>query len=125
LADAGNGDKDEQSFADNEAIMQTRRFSKRVHNEKIKNALKAITPEMKKRQLPFKVRASIQKTILQLPLLPITAIGSYPQTQDVRDMRAKFKQGEMTETIYEKFLQEKIIDVMKWGSFPQTGALHL
>jgi 5-methyltetrahydropteroyltriglutamate--homocysteine methyltransferase len=114
LADAANGHKAEHSFADNANAMQARRTSKRIHNERTQRALKSITPEMKKRKLPFKARALLQKAVLQLPLLPVTTIGSYPQTQEIRDRRAQFKRGEIEKIGYENFLRDQIIEVMKW-----------
>lgn len=114
LANAFNGKKDLQAFSKNSAAIKSRHSSKKIHNKAVHEALKAITPDMLKRQLPFKERTIIQKSNLKLPLLPTTTIGSYPQTKEIREMRAKFKNGEISHIQYEKFLEEKTLAAMQW-----------
>ncbi|KRL96741.1 5-methyltetrahydropteroyltriglutamate--homocysteine S-methyltransferase [Liquorilactobacillus satsumensis] len=64
------------------------------------------TPERKERQ-------QLQKEEFKLPLLPTTTIGSFPQTRDVRQNRAKFRKGEITRAQYDKFNEEKIARIVK------------
>ena len=49
----------------------------------------------------------IQTNQINLPLLPTTTIGSFPQTKEVRKYRADFKAGKITDAEYKKFLQEE------------------
>ena len=114
LSDALNGKKDIQAFEKNSSVIQSRNTSTKIHNKAVSNAIKAITPDMLKRDLPFKSRIAIQKAHLKLPLLPTTTIGSYPQTKQVREARAQFKKGEMTEQQYETFLENKTLEAMQW-----------
>ncbi|SHG69321.1 methionine synthase (B12-independent) [Thermosyntropha lipolytica DSM 11003] len=59
-------------------------------------------------------RIKVQKEALQLPFLPTTTIGSFPQTPDVRAMRGRFKRGEVTKEEYESFIKAKIERVIKF-----------
>lgn len=49
---------------------------------------------------------------LGLPALPLTTIGSFPQTGDIRRARARFTRGEITADEYEEFLRAEIADVV-------------
>ncbi|MGQ7311392.1 5-methyltetrahydropteroyltriglutamate--homocysteine S-methyltransferase [Microbacterium arabinogalactanolyticum] len=45
---------------------------------------------------------------LDLPALPLTTIGSFPQTTDIRRARAQFGRGEVPQDDYEAFLKSEI-----------------
>lgn len=83
----------------------------------------------------FAVREKIQKSVFNLPLFPTTTIGSFPQTVDVRQNRAKFRRGEISAEQYETFnkkkikdcveLQEKIgLDVLVHGEFERNDMVE-
>ncbi len=50
---------------------------------------------------PFAERARRQQELLQLPPLPTTTIGSFPQTTEIRQARAAFKAGRIGSSEYE------------------------
>jgi len=83
-------------------------FSKEIQ-ERVKN----LKEEDFKRKLPYSERIKLHKQILNLPKFPITTIGSFPQTEDVRQMRLKYKKGEISKEEYQKFIREKIKEVIK------------
>lgn len=62
---------------------------------------------------PRKQRQALQRKVLNLPLLPTTTIGSFPQTQEVKHNRAKFRRGEITEQQYYDKVKEFISDCIK------------
>ena len=66
-----------------------------------------------KRLPEFKERQKIQKEVLNLPLLPTTTIGSFPQTPDVRSNRLAFKQAKINAAQYTEFNQVKIKECIK------------
>jgi 5-methyltetrahydropteroyltriglutamate--homocysteine methyltransferase len=68
---------------------------------------------MKNRKNPFSKRRLAQKADLNLPLLPTTTIGSFPQTKEVRHARAAFNKGEMNQASYDQFLGECIQNAIK------------
>lgn len=49
---------------------------------------------------------------LGLPALPLTTIGSFPQTGDIRRARALFTRGELPQEDYEDFLRREIASVV-------------
>ncbi|MCI6988013.1 MAG: 5-methyltetrahydropteroyltriglutamate--homocysteine S-methyltransferase [Campylobacter sp.] len=61
----------------------------------------------------FEEREALQKSALNLPLLPTTTIGSFPQTSDIRASRRAFKKGEISIEDYTKFHQNKIKECIK------------
>ncbi len=87
-------------FAASDAAQASRRNSKRVVNEMVQNRLSTLTPEMAKRQSPFAQRICAQQQALNLPPLPTTTIGSFPQTTSIRQTRAAFKRGELSALDY-------------------------
>ncbi len=60
--------------------------------------LDALQPSDFTRALPYSERSSLQ---VQLPPFPTTTIGSFPQTPEVRRLRARFNKGEISQAEYE------------------------
>lgn len=60
---------------------------------------------------PYQEREEAQ-TALGLPALPLTTIGSFPQTGDIRRARAQFLRGEIPEDDYEEFLRREVAAVV-------------
>lgn len=68
------------------------------------------------RSAAFEQRAATQQAVLQLPLLPTTTIGSFPQTAQIRQARAAFKRQELDHAAYQQVMQREIkhcIDVQE------------
>ncbi|MFS0913142.1 5-methyltetrahydropteroyltriglutamate--homocysteine S-methyltransferase [Microbacterium sp. 179-I 3D2 NHS] len=49
---------------------------------------------------------------LGLPVLPLTTIGSFPQTGEIRRARARFTRGEISREDYDEFLRREISSVV-------------
>ncbi|MEV8172187.1 5-methyltetrahydropteroyltriglutamate--homocysteine S-methyltransferase [Microbacterium sp. NPDC077486] len=60
---------------------------------------------------PYAEREEAQN-VLGLPVLPLTTIGSFPQTGDIRRARAQFLRGEIPEDDYEEFLRREVAAVV-------------
>ncbi|MCI7442074.1 MAG: 5-methyltetrahydropteroyltriglutamate--homocysteine S-methyltransferase [Clostridium sp.] len=60
-----------------------------------------------------KVRKNIQKKFLNLPLLPTTTIGSFPQTKEIKLLRKSYRNNEISEEEYNNKIKEKIAEVIK------------
>ncbi|WP_336501815.1 5-methyltetrahydropteroyltriglutamate--homocysteine S-methyltransferase [Microbacterium paraoxydans] len=52
------------------------------------------------------------QNVLGLPALPLTTIGSFPQTGDIRRARAQFLRGEIPQDDYEEFLRREVAAVV-------------
>ncbi|MCD8206100.1 MAG: 5-methyltetrahydropteroyltriglutamate--homocysteine S-methyltransferase [Clostridia bacterium] len=82
-------------------------------DDAVKAAVKAIKESDFTRLPEFKEREKIQKERFGLPLFPTTTIGSFPQTADVKNERARLRKGEISEEEYEKFTEGKISECVK------------
>jgi len=114
LAAAANGERDSRYFLDNARALGTRATSRRIHDPAVQARLSAVTPQMARREPAFAQRIALQQSLLQLPLLPTTSIGSLPQTKDVREARARFRKGELNQAGYEQILESKTAEAMRW-----------
>lgn len=82
-------------------------------NQTIRQKVSALSDNDFVRLPEFTQREKLQKQTLNLPPLPTTTIGSFPQTSDVRLNRAKFKKAEITLVEYTAFNKQKIAECIK------------
>ena len=97
----------------NKISVKKREQSKLIHNKNVKKRMKSISPRMLKRNNNYFLRKMIQDE-LNLPLFPTTTIGSFPQTNEVRKSRLKFKKKEITQKSYESFLKKETKKAIKF-----------
>ncbi len=97
----------------NAKAIDARRTSKRVHNDAVKARVSAVKESDLNRKSAFPARAKAQQAKLNLPLLPTTTIGSFPQTAEVRKARADFKAGSLSAADYKKFLEAATTDCIR------------
>lgn len=87
------------------------------------------------RTTPFKERKIVQDQVLNLPDLPTTTIGSFPQSREVRKYRADWKNNRISDEQYETFLQNEIkrwidiqeeigLDVLVHGEFERNDMVE-
>ncbi|MEV6980099.1 5-methyltetrahydropteroyltriglutamate--homocysteine S-methyltransferase [Sphaerisporangium sp. NPDC051017] len=69
---------------------------------------KAQAPPIWESRSPYAVRAAAQAEHLGLPPLPVTTIGSFPQTGELRAARAALAAGELGEAAYEERVRAEI-----------------
>jgi 5-methyltetrahydropteroyltriglutamate--homocysteine methyltransferase len=62
---------------------------------------------------PYPARAAAQAAHLRLPVLPVTTIGSFPQTGELRAARAAVRAGRMGEPEYERRIEAEIERVIR------------
>jgi 5-methyltetrahydropteroyltriglutamate--homocysteine methyltransferase len=84
-----------------------RKSSSRVHDQAVAVRLRTITVDMTRRRSRYPIRREKQRS-LGLPPLPTTTIGSFPQTLEVRKVRAEFRAGKRDRASYEAFLRDEI-----------------
>lgn len=101
------GQGGEEELKANQAAIESRRNSSRIHNQAVKSRLAAVTAKDYERQSPFAERQRKQRAKLGLPKFPTTTIGSFPQTKEVRAARAKWKKGELNDAEYDAFIKEE------------------
>ena len=101
-----------RALAASSASLASRRQSARVHNPVVLRQLQALTPQMSERHSPFDQRIEAQREALQLPPLPTTTIGSFPQTSAIRQARAAFKRNELSGLDYLQRMRQEIKHVV-------------
>jgi 5-methyltetrahydropteroyltriglutamate--homocysteine methyltransferase len=122
-------------LAKNQEKVRSRRESPRVHDPDIKKRCDGVVETDLQRASVFPKRRHFQEHRLRLPLLPTTTIGSFPQTENVRAARAKFKQGQNSLVEYERFLEDEIrrcirlqeeigLDVLTHGEFERNDMVE-
>ncbi|MFN2409077.1 MAG: 5-methyltetrahydropteroyltriglutamate--homocysteine S-methyltransferase [Halomonas sp.] len=99
---------DEQRLNAATQALDARRESVRIHQPAVSARVAAITAEDSQRYSPYAERAVAQRRALNLPLLPTTTIGSFPQTPDIRAARRDFKAGKLSQTDYDARMRADI-----------------
>jgi 5-methyltetrahydropteroyltriglutamate--homocysteine methyltransferase len=102
------------ALQENRRAKASRQNSTRIHNPEVVQRSAAVQAGDLQRQSPFVERRADQQKKLQLPAFPTTTIGSFPQTEDVRAARSQWKKGELSTPEYERFLEQKTADCVRW-----------
>ncbi|KAM0909545.1 hypothetical protein ACQ4PT_014752 [Festuca glaucescens] len=113
LGKALAGLKDEAYFEANAAAQASRRSSPRVNNEEVQKAAAALKGSDHRRATTVSARLDAQQKKLNLPVLPTTTIGSFPQTMDLRRVRREYKAKKISEDVYVSAIKEEINKVVK------------
>jgi 5-methyltetrahydropteroyltriglutamate--homocysteine methyltransferase len=90
------------------AAISARSSSGKVHSQAVKARLAALDQIDENRAAVFPERRSCQHARLNLPLLPTTTIGSFPQTAEIRASRAAFKKGDIDHEHYAAAMKQHI-----------------
>lgn len=106
-----------------------------LENAELHQKIADLNSEAFVRQPEFAVREKIQKQEFNLPLLPTTTIGSFPQTREVKQKRAAFRKHEISQEEYDEFIAERIdswigfqeeigLDVLVHGEFERNDMVE-
>lgn len=126
---------DHSLLLQNTSTMQERSTAAIIHKPAVKARLAALTAADANRQSAFPLRQKAQEAVLQLPLFPTTTIGSFPQTADIRKLRADVKKGIITPQEYDTAIRKAIaasvhlqeglqIDVLVHGEFERNDMVE-
>ncbi|MDB5005030.1 MAG: 5-methyltetrahydropteroyltriglutamate--homocysteine S-methyltransferase [Mucilaginibacter sp.] len=99
---------------ENLKAISSRNVSQLIHKQDVKQRTAAITDADADRLSKFAERQKIQQQTFGLPLFPTTTIGSFPQTDDIRQLRAKLKKGELDQDQYDTEIAKATIDAIRW-----------
>jgi len=94
--------------------VENRRQSPRIHQPAIQSRVASVDDSMLNRKSAYSARRELQHSSLRLPALPTTTIGSFPQTAEVRTMRAAVRKGEITDGQYNVFLKKTIFEAIRF-----------
>jgi len=119
----------------NQEILSQRRSSKFVNDVKHFPALTDIDTTLLNRNSAYPARRKKQESAMQLPVLPTTTIGSFPQTREVRRARSDWRKNVISNAQYEDFLKEEIkrtvafqeeigVDLLVHGEFERNDMVQ-
>ena len=133
LADASDDEKKASAeLAANQALFDGTRVAA---DPAVAKRIASLTDADFVRQPARAERQKEQREALNLPLLPTTTIGSFPQTKEVRAERAKLRKGEITKAEYDEFMKNQIdacikhqeeigLDVLVHGEFERNDMVE-
>ena len=99
----------EQGFA-----LAARKHALGVHRSEVQARVHALSPQATHRRSNLLHRRRVQADTLELPPLPTTTIGSFPQTDALRQARADHRAGRIDNAAYETVLREEIERVIRF-----------
>lgn len=124
-----------KELAENQRNNEALNHSSQRNNPAVKEAILNLEKLKVERKAPFSERIKIQKAWLNLPILPTTTIGSFPQSPEVRKKRAEWLRGDLSKTDYEGYINQEIarwikiqeeldLDVLVHGEFERTDMVE-
>ncbi len=103
--------KDKDAAARNKKLFEKPRVKE---DPKVHQRVAELNDDSFVRHPSLEERAEIQKKEFDLPILPTTTIGSFPQTKEVKRTRAQFRKNEISQEEYDKFIAGHINEWIKW-----------
>ncbi|MCX4831799.1 5-methyltetrahydropteroyltriglutamate--homocysteine S-methyltransferase [Streptomyces sp. NBC_01016] len=101
-------------LAANRAALSSRATSPITRDPAVRSRAAAVTESDGRRSQPYAERTAAQRALLNLPLLPTTTIGSFPQTGELRSARADLRAGRIDTTGYEDRIRNEIREVVSF-----------
>jgi 5-methyltetrahydropteroyltriglutamate--homocysteine methyltransferase len=96
------------------AFVGSRRTSGKINDPAVKARTETADPAVARRSSAFEIRRKIERDKLHLPPYPTTTIGSFPQTQEIRQARADHGKGAINDETYDVFLREETARAVRW-----------
>lgn len=114
IASLAEADDSERAASDVLAANQALFDGSRAQTDETVEKRVAALKEADYTRLPVRSdRRKIQHEQLNLPVLPVTTIGSFPQTREVRVTRSQFRKGQISAEQYDAFIAKQIDDVIE------------
>ena len=124
--------KEQEEFVRNQETFKKERL---FQNSEVRQQVEELSKEDFIRKPERKERQNLQKQAFGLPLFPTTTIGSFPQTQEVKRNRTRYRKGDIDKAAYDKqvyaFIKECIekqekmgIDVLVHGEYERNDMVE-
>lgn len=97
-----------QEFADERESRAAWQQEPGVQVEAVRRRAAAVDRSMSERAEPYETRAAKQAERSNLPPLPTTTIGSFPQTDAIRAARKRFVDGQLSPEEYDRAIESEI-----------------
>lgn len=109
--------------------------SSKRHRPTVQKRIKSLRAKDFRRKSSLAARLKMQAKKLNLPIYPTTTIGSFPQTPELRILRAAFRGGRIQKQEYQRGIEARIahcvgvqealdIDVLVHGEFERTDMVE-
>jgi 5-methyltetrahydropteroyltriglutamate--homocysteine methyltransferase len=98
---------------ENQQMIASRQNHHSVKVAEVRQRTAELVQSQLERSQEYGQRAVLQKAHFNLPVLPTTTIGSFPQTKEVRKIRSRFKKGSISLHEYDQFLDAEVARVME------------
>ncbi|MEZ4530864.1 MAG: 5-methyltetrahydropteroyltriglutamate--homocysteine S-methyltransferase [Thermomicrobiales bacterium] len=108
LTNALNGLDESAAIAANRAVLDAKATSRLRTDPAVRARVEALREPDRRREAPAAFRAAAQAPVLDLPPLPTTTIGSFPQTNELRKARRAMDKGEITPEEYDATIAASI-----------------
>ena len=112
LGDAAEAGPVQRAIDEASRIIASRAAAEGVQRAEVRARTAALTAADFNRA-DYGVREAAQEKALDLPPLPTTTIGSFPQTSEIRTARARANKGELTTEQYEQLMKDEIKRVVE------------
>lgn len=124
--------KCQKEYVDNRKLFERKRL---FQNDEVRQKVALLSEKDFVRNPERKERQKLQKTVLGLPMLPTTTIGSFPQTKEVKKNRSSYRKGEIDKAAYDKqvyaFIKECIekqeqigLDILVHGEYERNDMVE-
>ena len=114
LRDLAEGKDRRDVLEANRLAWASRRTSSKIHRPDVQTRSASISPGDYDRHAPFRERQVAQRARFNLPQFPTTTIGSFPQTKEVRSLRARLRSGHLSQSEYARQIAEAISDCVQF-----------
>ena len=108
-----DGETRRELIAANHSAVMSRRTSTLIHNPAVADRLRPSVPGPSSAG-GGRTACGVAAQRLQLPELPTTTIGSFPQTKEIREARRRHNSEVMPTEDYEAFLRDQIRSVIEF-----------
>ena len=102
------------ALAAQQALLDAQAQSAGVVDAGVRARLRTLSPQIALRRSSYATRHAAQAETLNLPPLPTTTIGSFPQTDDLRKARAAHRSGKLGDVAYDNLLKAEVARVVRF-----------
>ncbi|SCU72038.1 5-methyltetrahydropteroyltriglutamate-homocysteine S-methyltransferase, putative [Trypanosoma equiperdum] len=108
LADALKTEEGGSHLVEYSSLLHQREVPGGAINEEARKLASELNAKDTERSLPYSKRVEVQRSLIKLPLIPTTTIGSFPRTSEIRNQRLSFKTGLVDEATYKQQMKDNI-----------------
>jgi len=102
------------ALAAQQSLLEVQSQAPGVTDAGVRARLRMLGPQATLRRSAYPKRRIVQAETLELPPLPTTTIGSFPQTDALRKARAAHRVGQLDDTAYDAVLEAEIERVVRF-----------